>query len=377
MKIGINAAFYEAKGGGIKEYIDNLLHELSGLSTDNEYVVYVLQDQIDYAKKNLPSDLKIKPIPFNSGSKLNRIKRSLFERKFWLNEEKKEKWNIFHSPFFHSPKLKNTKTIITVHDLRLYRFPETYEFFRYHFLKNKVKESIKRADHIISISEFTKKEIMDLCDIPGEKITVIHEAINPERFSDKDLQEPTDLPKEIIVNPFLLAVGHMEPRKNYDRLIHAFIKIKEKPEFKDLQLVIVGKKDHSFKETLKLIEDTPGVHYLNFVSGNNLMWLYKHAQLFVFPSYYEGFGFPPLEAASLGTISAVSNVSSIPEVCGEYAFYFDPYNVEEISKVIEKALTDSKERENLIKSLPEAVNRFSWKRNAEETNNLYNNFQKS
>lgn len=371
MKIAINCAFYEPKGGGVKEYIDNLVTNLATLPTRHEFVLYVLQDQLDYARNNLPSKFKIKTLPFNSGSKINKIKRSLFEGSFWRKEEKEEKFELFHSPFFHAPKLKKAKILLTVHDLRLYRFPETYEFFRYQFLKRKVKNSIKNAEHIISISEFTKNEIKELCGVSEDNITVIHEAINQERFSANSITDPEDVSEDLKNNPFILSVGHMEPRKNYDRLIEAFVKMKEKPEFKDLRLVIVGKKDHSYEATIKKIEATPDISYLNFVSENTLLWLYKHARLFVFPSYYEGFGFPPLEAAALGTISAVSNVSSIPEVCGGGVFYFNPYDVEEMDRVIESALTNTNLAKEMQMKISERLNQLSWERNAKETLTVY------
>ena len=375
MNIAINCAFYQPKGGGIKEYIDNLVNNLGEIYLPHRLIIYVLQDQLDYARKNLPSNFLIKTLPFNSGSKINRIKRSLFERKFWLKEEQEERFDLFHSPFFHAPKLKKAKILITVHDLRLYRFPETYEWFRYQFLKRRVKESIQRAHHIISISNFTKNEIVDLCNVSPDKITVIHEAINPERFSSVHVLPPNDIPQALKKNPFILSVGHMEPRKNYDRLIEAFKKAKENPELADLQLVIVGRKDHSYENTLKLIDTLPEVHYLNFVEFNTLLWLYKNARLFVFPSYYEGFGFPPLEAAALDTISAVSNVSSMPEVCDEAALYFNPYDVEDMANTIVQGLTDSSKIKKLRSKLNSAVNRFSWRKNAEETIEVYQRLQ--
>ena len=372
MKIALNCAFYQPKGGGIKEYIDNLVNQLAILKpSDIDFIIYVLHDQFEYAKSHLPGNLKIKKIPYKSGSLFNRIKRSLLEGKFWKEEEKKEKFDIFHSPFFHAPNLKKAKVMLTVHDLRLYRFPQTYEFFRYRFLKRKVKNSIRRANHIISISEFTKKEIQELCGVKPDKITVIQEAINQDRFTDKHLKTPDDLSETIKSNPFLLTVGHMEPRKNYDRLIDAFLQAKQNPELKDLQLVIVGKKDHSYADTLQKIETTPDVHYLNFVEGNTLLWLYKNTSLFVFPSYYEGFGFPPLEAAALGSISAVSNVSSMPEVCGDAVIYFNPYKVDDIAQAIQKGLLNKGLIAQLESKLQKNLDRFSWKKNALETINVY------
>lgn len=371
MKVAINCAFYQPKGGGIKEYIDNLVNNFALFDTDIEIVIYVLEDQIEFAKKNLSDKFRIKSIPYQSKTKWDRIKRSLFEQDFWKREEEIERFDIFHSPFFHSPSLKKAKVLLTVHDLRLYRFPETYEFFRYQFLKKKVKKSIRNADHIIAISKFTKDETVELCGVSPEKITVIHEAINLDRFSSKEITDVKDIPAALKENPFLLSVGHMEPRKNYDRLIDAFNSLKKTPEFSDLQLVLVGKKDHSYKSTLEKIAASEGVHYLNFVDYTTLLWLYGHTSLFVFPSIYEGFGFPPLEAGAMGGISAVSNVSSIPEVCGDAAIYFDPYDVQSIINSLEKGLKDKELRKELTERLKNRLEEFSWKRNAEETLNLY------
>ena len=371
MKVAINCAFYEPKGGGTKEYIDNLVNNLAELVTDEEIILYVLQDQLNFAQKNLPGKFKIKTIPFNSGSKLNRIKRSLFEQKFWRKEEEIEKFDIFHSPFFHSPRFKKAKILLTVHDLRLYRYPESYEFFRYQFLKRRVKESIKNASHIITVSDFTKSEVMELCRVPENKITTIHEAINYNRFSWKNNAFPPVLPKEMKEMKFILSVGNLEPRKNFENLIEVFKKIKEKPEFKDLNLVIGGRRDHSYKQVLKLMESTEGIIYLDFLYKEELVWLYKNALLYVFPSFYEGFGFPPVEAGSLGTISAVSNVSSIPEICGDGAFYFSPDNKEEMQMVIERALTDKELALEIREKMQQRLKDFSWQKNAKETLDIY------
>lgn len=376
MKIAINAAFFQPKGGGIREYIDNLVNNIYELNKDHEIIVYVLQDQLSFAKEHFPAGVRLKTIPFNSKTLADRIKRSLFETAFWKKEEEKEKFDIFHSPFFHAPSLKKAKVLLTVHDLRLYRFPETYEYLRYQFLKRKVRSSIRKADHLITISEFTKKEIKELCGVGDDNITVILEAINRERFSHDKTKRPKNLDSQIREGKFILAVGHIEPRKNYDRLMDAFEIVRKNPDLSDLQLVIVGKQDHSFKETIERIHNTSGIHYLNFLDGSELNWLYANASLFVFPSYYEGFGFPPLEAASLGTISAVSNVSSIPEVCGDGAFYFDPYNIDEMASAIKEALTDKKKSDETLDRMMKRIDHFSWKRNAEETIKVYNSLGK-
>lgn len=376
MKIAVNCAFYQRKGGGIKEYIDNLIWNISKLPHTCDLLLYVLQDQYEFAKENLPGSLRIKKIPFNSVKKYDRIKRSLLEQKFWSKEEKIEKFDLFHSPFFHSPRFKKAKVLLTVHDLRLYRFPHTYEFFRYNFLKRKVRKSIMRADHIISISEFTKNEIKELIGYPEEKITVILEAINRNRFSIDEGFSALSIPNNIKPGKFILTVGHMEPRKNYARLIEAFGNLTKRGNLDDYRLVIVGRKDHSYGETLKLIENTPNLTYLDFVDGHDLLWLYHNASLFVFPSYYEGFGFPPLEAGSLGTVSAVSNVSSIPEVCADAAVYFNPYDVDDMTDAMEKALTDKDLIEGIKVKMERRLGELSWEKNAAETLKVYDKMVK-
>jgi glycosyltransferase involved in cell wall biosynthesis len=372
MKIAINCIFCQPKGGGIKEYIVNLTNHIALCDQDNTYILYVLEDQLEFAKKLLPQRFQIKVVPFKSDF-LSVVKRSLFSQRFWTKEEKTERFDIFHSPFFHAPKMKKAKLILTVHDLRLYRYPQTYNPLRYMFLKRAVKDAISRADHIISISEFTKQEMVELCGVSPEKITVIYEAVNRNAFSEKQLENYV-LPKEYTElgqGRILFSLGHIEPRKNYPRLIEAFKKLKEKEENHDLKLVIAGKKYVDYINTIRLMEETPDVVYLDFIPRELLLWLYKNATLFVFPSTYEGFGFPPLEAASMGTISAVSNVSSIPEVCGDCAFYFNPYDVDNMAATIDDALNNAEERQKKEKLLETQLNKTSWEQNAADTIKLY------
>lgn len=374
MKVAINASFLVPKGGGIKEYVKNLINNLVEISDKLELIVYVSSGMSAYARSILSNNVRIKETPYKCGGIMNTMKRSLFEQYFWSKEEKNEKFDIFHSPFFHSPKMKNAKVIITVHDLRFYRFPKTYVFLRYCFLKYKVPQSVKRASYIITISDFTKSELIKAYNISASKIMTIHEAINNSDFSFEgkklvDINEIRNAEK-LTDKRLILSVGHIEPRKNYKRLIVAFNRIKKRVP--DAQLVIVGKKNLDCAEIVDMMKETLDVHYLDFVSSEMLAWLYSNASLFVFPSIYEGFGFPPLEAAANGVISAVSNISSIPEVCGDSVAYFDPYDVDDMDQTIIKCLTDNTYQIELKSKLLPNLQRFSWRKNAAETFQLYN-----
>lgn len=374
MKVAINASFLVPKGGGIKEYIKNLIINLVEVSDNIELVVYVSLGMGNYARSILPDKIRIVETPYKHGDIISTIKRSIFEQHFWNKEEKKENFDIFHSPFFHSPKMEKAKVIITVHDLRFYRFPKTYGFLRYCFLKYKVPQSVKKASHIIAISDFTKSELIEAYNIPATQITTIHESINKSDFSfkGKKLVDTSDIKiaEKLANKRIILSVGHIEPRKNYKRLIVAFNKVKK--EVSDAQLVIVGKKNLDFAEVFRMMNEVPDVHYLDFVSSEMLAWLYANSSLFVFPSIYEGFGFPPLEAATNGVISAVSRISSMPEICGDSVAYFNPYDVDDIAQIILKCLTDNSYRTELKSRLLPNLQRFSWRKNAEETLQLYN-----
>ncbi|WP_297971866.1 glycosyltransferase family 1 protein [uncultured Bacteroides sp.] len=374
MKVAINASFLVPKGGGIKEYIKNLIINLVEVSDNIELVVYVSLGMGNYARSILPDKIRIVETPYKHGDIISTIKRSIFEQHFWNKEEKKENFDIFHSPFFHSPKMEKAKVIITVHDLRFYRFPKTYGFLRYCFLKYKVPQSVKKASHIIAISDFTKSELIEAYNIPATQITTIHESINKSDFSfkGKKLVDTSDIKiaEKLANKRIILSVGHIEPRKNYKRLIVAFNKVKK--EVSDAQLVIVGKKNLDFAEVFRMMNEVPDVHYLDFVSSEMLVWLYANSSLFVFPSIYEGFGFPPLEAATNGVISAVSRISSMPEICGDSVAYFNPYDVDDIAQIILKCLTDNSHRTELKSRLLPNLQRFSWRKNAEETLQLYN-----
>ena len=147
--------------------------------------------------------------------------------------------------------------------------------------------------------------------------------------------------------------------------------MKEKEHNADLKLVIVGQKKPSYQRVIDCISHTSDVYYLDFVEEDFLFWLYSNAYLFVFPSIYEGFGFPPLEAACFGTVSAVSNVSSIPEICGDSVFYFNPFDIDNMKDVIDNLIVNPELIERKKETLTPNLSRFSWVRNAKETLNVY------
>jgi len=372
MKIAINCIYYEA-GGGIKEYIHNLVKELVNLDNDFEYVFYVTKTVESTFAALTNGKGKIKIFPFESSKK---IKRALFQKYFWEKEEKQEKFDIFHSAFFHSPKFKSAKVILTVHDLRFLNFPKSYEFKRYIYLKYAVKKSIKNADKIITISNFTKDEVIKFYKTNESKIKVIHEAVDPDSFAlQSNTNQRTIKGNLINSSRFLLAVGHLEPRKNYIRLIEAFSLLSQsnKDQYK---LVIVGKKNYDYDNILSTIDKAlDDVIYLDFISRDDLVWLYANCKIHIFPSYYEGFGFPSLEAGLFGKPTIGANQSSIAEISGNGGLYFNPFSVQDIRDKIENVLLNESLYLELSANAELNTKKFSWKRNASETCEIYDLFR--
>jgi glycosyltransferase involved in cell wall biosynthesis len=367
MKIAINCIYHEA-GGGIGEYIYNLVKELVNLDKGYNFVFYITKES-EIKFKDLTKGIGvIKIFPFDSK---NKIKRALFQQYFWKHEEEIENFDVFHSPFFYGPKFKKAKTILTVHDLRFLNYPKSYEITRYLFLRYAVKKSINKAHNIIAISNFTKREIINHYKVKAEKVKVIHEAVNIDGFLLNNNSKSLVINREAIQsNNFILAVGHLEPRKNYNRLIDAYLELPAilKSKFK---LVIVGKKNHDFNSIISKINKSNDVIYLDFVTREELIWLYANCKIHVFPSFYEGFGFSSLEAGLFGKPTIGANQSSIPEIAGKGGIYFDPFSINDIAEKIQKLLSENELYETLSKGALENVDRFSWVENAKETIKIY------
>jgi glycosyltransferase involved in cell wall biosynthesis len=369
MKIAINCSFYFPKGGGIKEYIYNLVINLNKiLKPEDRIICYLSKDQENYWLESMPSNIAYKLTPFNSNQA---IKRSLLERFFWLKEEKNAIFDIFHSPFFHAPPLKHTPILLTVHDMRFKNYPETYSFLRLKFLQYAVDRSIKASKAIIAISRYTKNDLIKEYNESKHKITVIHEAVNKDNFNVNNAKFTQNLnDKGVKEGKFFLCVGHIEPRKNYDRLIVAFDRLVNEKGI-DQKLVIVGKENFKTESTMKLIEKNRNVIHLGWVEFNELLWLYKNCLFHIFPSYYEGFGFPILEAAIFSKVTVGSNACSIPEIAGEGGIFFDPFSIDSIYNKIDSLIHDESLLNEKKMKTEENLKHFSWIKNAEETYELY------
>jgi glycosyltransferase involved in cell wall biosynthesis len=274
------------------------------------------------------------------------------------------KLDVLFSPGHYTPLLSRIPSVIYLMDLAYERFGTDY-FTTYDInqLKRWTPLSIKKAKHVLTISEFSKSEIINLYQTPAEKITVVYPGFDRDTYHSKipKTKQLQVRKKYGIIGKYFLYVGTLQPRKNLGKLIEAFAKLKNK----QVKLVIGGKKgwlyDQIFEQTRDLKLENR-VIFLGFVANEDLPGLIKGSQAYVLPTLYEGFGMPPVEAQAVGTPVVISRVSSLPEVIGESGIYIeDPNSVSSIQEALEKVLSLKKsEREAIIESGKENTKRFDW-----------------
>lgn len=263
---------------------------------------------------------------------------------------------------------KNTKVLSVITDLAVFRMPEVYRLSRVLLWKRQYRMLCSRADRFVAISEFTKREMTELLGIPAQNIRVVYCAA-PEHIAQ--ICSPATLNalrmKYRLPERFVLFVGNFNPRKNLERLIAAFDQMKQRSGLR-VSLVIAGGQGWKFDPSIALrgVSSAKDILFLGYVPDEEIAALYSAAELFVFPSLYEGFGIPVIEAQKCGTPVLTSNTSALPEVGGDGAVYADPMNVAELAQKMETLLQSQTLQESLIAKGKENAARFSWTESARQ-----------
>jgi glycosyltransferase involved in cell wall biosynthesis len=283
--------------------------------------------------------------------------------------------DLFWSPHYNIPFLsaRTKKRVVTIHDVFHLVFFNRLNLPKKIYSKTMLNLATRYADKIITVSNFSESEIMRHIKINRDKIKVINNAVNTDIFKALNGNAPNDINKKLVPpEKYILYVGNIKFHKNIKNLILAYEHLLNKG-ITDCYLVIVGEKerfiaaDSNIRDTInspsKLSEK---IIFTGYMKIDDLSVLYNSASLFVFPSLYEGFGLPPLEAMACKCPVVVSNTASLPEVCGDAAYYVDPHSVDSIAEGIQNVLSDNTLRESLIKRGLERVKLFSWERSAEE-----------
>jgi glycosyltransferase involved in cell wall biosynthesis len=265
--------------------------------------------------------------------------------------------------------VKTCRQVVTIHDMTFFLLPQCHLFTKRLYFQRLIPECVRRANQVIAVSESTKRDAIRILGTQCEKIKVIYhgkdERFHPDRAAATScrLRAKHGLSRRVI-----LFVGLIEPRKNLARLIRAYGKLKSLHQ--DSCLVLVGRLGWGYEAVLRAVSESGArdrIFFPGFIPDQELPSLYNLADVFVYPSLYEGFALPVLEAMACGVPVVTSNVSSMPEIAGDAAFLVDPYDVDGIAQGLERVLVDRALRERLAEEGPKRSQPFTWERTARET----------
>jgi len=371
LKIGISALQVSEKNSGIGQYIINLLENVIKLDKDYSYFVFTSQG----VKLRGVEDKVNTTIIEQNFQKNSFFKRNVFELFQLGRTVNKYQPNIYFAPDSKLPLGldKEIKKVITIHDLAIFKFPDAYQRTRILYWRQFFTHSVKNADKVVAISQATKDDLIDILKVPEEKIQVIHNGVSNsfKRWIDphalKLVQHKYSLPDK-----FIFFVGTFSPRKNLGRLMEAVGRIHM--EGIPYNLVIAGEKGWKYQNDLdrvKALNLEDKIFFPGYISPEDLPGVYSLADIFAYPSIYEGFGLPLLEAMSCGTPVITSNTSSLPEVVGQAGVFVDPFSVDSIAQGLMRVIIDYKLKEKLVQEGYQRVQQFSWLKAAKEIQYLF------
>lgn len=369
--IGIDYTPAYEQGGGIGRYVRDLVAALAQLDGETPYCLFV-------------AGVGRKPLPLTPGPNFAFSPCKLtpdWLARLWHRARLPvpvETWTgplrLFHATDFALPPVRRgTPTVLTVHDLSFVRVPGAASPALKAYLDRVVPRSVRRANHVLADSQATKDDLMALYGTPAQKVTVLLSGVH-QRF--RPTYDPTLRPRYSIgEGPFALAVGTVQPRKNYERLMRALAGLPE--ALSDVQLVVAGGRgwlDGPIYAAVDAFGLRGRVRFIGFVDDDDLPALYTAARCLAFPSLYEGFGLPVLEAMACGTPVLTSNVSSLVEVAGDAAVLVDPLSEDSLRIGLARVLSDESLRERLIAGGYRQAASFTWARAAQQLRDVYVRF---
>ena len=364
MRIAIDAR--KLHDFGIGTYIRNVLIGLARLDHHTDYVVLCRPADAD-AVQDLGAN-------FRAVSETARP-YSLAEQVWIPLSLVRERVHLLHEPHYVLPPATRCRSVVTIHDCIHLMFPQYLPGRLAHlYARTSMWSAVHKSDRILTVSEASKRDILRFFDVPPEKVVVIYNAID-ERFLASPDEERMDLIRQRyqLDHPFLLYVGNIKPHKNLERLIDAFGRVRASG-LSDLRLVIIGDEISKYpplRQSVHRHRLDKYVRFLGFQPYDTLAAFYRLARAFVFPSLYEGFGLPPLEAMACGTPVVTSNLSSLPEIAGGAAVLVDPYDPASIADGIRSAVTDEARRQELVTRGLARARDFSWAQSVAAMHGIY------
>jgi glycosyltransferase involved in cell wall biosynthesis len=364
VRIGIDAR--KLHDFGIGTYIRNLLRQLARQDRHTEFVVLARPDDCESVGA-LGENFRAVVETAGNYSISEQIRVPLALRR--------ERVTLFHAPHYVLPPLVMCRSVVTIHDCIHLMFPQYLPSrLALTYARVSIGLASRRATRVLTVSESSKRDILRFVDVPADKIDVIYNAFD-ERFGIEPAPEDVARVRERyqLHDPFVLYAGTVKPHKNVERLIEAFYLVR-KQGMDHLKLVLIGDEISKYAALRRAVHSHQlhkYVRFLGYLPEHTLAVMYRLAGVFVFPSLYEGFGLPPLEAMASGTPVVTSNISSLPEVAGDAAVLVDPYDPQSIARGIERVLGDATLRQELrVKGLARAK-QFSWETSVGRVREIY------
>jgi len=372
LRVGFDATPAVRQGGGIGRYTRELLRAVADVDQNTQFRLFYTApgDSAAHTLPALPANFLVRRLPFDD----------IWLARVWHRARAPipVDWitgriDLFHSPDFTLPPTSRaTRTLLTVHDLSFIRDPESAVPVLRDYLNKVVPRSVARADHVLADSLATRADLVELYDTPPEKISVLYCGVNEvfQPVRDAEALRAVRTRYHLGEAPFIVAVGTLQPRKNYPRLIQAFAQLGER----EANLVIAGGKGWMYDAVFAEVERLglgERVIFPGFVADDDLPALYSAARVLAYPSTYEGFGLPILEAFACGTPVVTSTASCLPEVAGGAALLVPATDVPALAEALRLAYGDTAVRDRLIQAGAIRARQFSWKDSARQLVGLY------
>jgi glycosyltransferase involved in cell wall biosynthesis len=362
MRFAIDAHTIGRHLTGNEVYVRNLLENYARLDRDSQFLAYVCSE---YAASEIPNRFTKSYVSVNPFARLG------FDLSWKTVSDRPSLLHVQYT----APLYSAVPLVVSVHDVSYLDCPHYFKASRRLQLRTTVAHTIRRAAKIITVSEFSRQRILATYDVPPESIHVIYNGVSQGFHPVAATTAFTRVSQRFGVNwPYVLCVGDLQPRKNHLGLIDAFTYLLRENPALPHHLLLVGKPTWfapKVYEAARQSEFASRIHFTGFVNDEDLLHLYNAAELMVYPSFYEGFGLPIVEAQACGRAVACSNTSAMPEVADSAALLFDPSSREEMYRAMRDLLVDPELRQRMEKLGQKNALRFSWERAADETLDLY------
>lgn len=361
MRIGIDARFYGALGKGLGRYTEKLIQELEKINTEDEFIIFLRQENFSHYTPRSPRFTKVlADFPWYGWQEQIFFPRLLL--RFQLD--------LVHFPHFNVPLFYHRPFVMTIHDLILLHYPTVKAselspflyWIKYVAYRVVIGSAVQRARTIFTVSHFTERDIVSVYPRVEKKICMTYEAVDRQHFDSLSSQEEQQLLQKLglvyqeNVVPYILYVGNAYPHKNLDLLLEVALLLPHKI------FVCVGREDYFYRELKKRAHDKrlTNVYFTGFVPDSALPTLYSQAESYFFPSLYEGFGLPALEALAFGTPVVLARAGALPEIVGEAGVFFNPQNQEEAKQKLELIGGNQALREQMVALGQKRIQMFSW-----------------